>query len=223
MATKRTKTPAPAPAPADPDKTKTLEIAADPGKSRDRLMAELAMDGVAGNACTLLAFSRGTFGEMSLTDCSLALRDSVRAVSGGDLKTAETMLMAQAVALNAVFGELARRAALNMGGYLDATESYMRLALKAQGQCRATLETLAAIKNPPVVFARQANIAHGPQQVNNATAPGSVAPAAKPESAETELLEASDGQRLDTGATGTASGADPRVETVGAVHRAAYR
>ena len=43
----------------------------------------------------------------------------------------------------------------------------MRLALKAQGQCRATLETLATIKNPPVVFARQANIAQGPQQVNN--------------------------------------------------------
>ena len=42
----------------------------------------------------------------------------------------------------------------------------MRLSLKAQGQCRATLETLAVIKNPPV-FAHQANIAHGPQQVNN--------------------------------------------------------
>jgi hypothetical protein len=37
------------------------------------------------------------------------------------------------------------------------------LALKAQSQCRATLETLAAIKNPqPVAFVRQANIAHGP-------------------------------------------------------------
>jgi hypothetical protein len=48
----------------------------------------------------------------------------------------------------------------------------MRLALRAQGQCRATLETLAAIKNPPVVFARQANINNGgQQQVNNAPAP----------------------------------------------------
>ena len=41
------------------------------------------------------------------------------------------------------------------------------VAFKAQSQCRATLEALAAIKNPPVVFARQANIAQGPQQVNN--------------------------------------------------------
>jgi len=43
------------------------------------------------------------------------------------------------------------------------------MALKAQGQCRTTLETLAAIKNPPVLFAKRANIAHGPQHVNNGT------------------------------------------------------
>jgi hypothetical protein len=53
------------------------------------------------------------------------------------------------------------------GEYIDAADRYMRLALKAQGQCRATLETLAAIKNPPVVIARQANVSHGPQQINN--------------------------------------------------------
>jgi len=48
-----------------------------------------------------------------------------------------------------------------MGEYVDAADTDMRLALRAQSQCRATLETLAAIKNPPVVFANQANIAHG--------------------------------------------------------------
>ena len=42
-----------------------------------------------------------------------------------------------------------------------------KLALKAQSQCRATLETLAAIKNPPVIFVKQAN---GHQQVNNGVA-----------------------------------------------------
>ena len=48
---------------------------------------------------------------------------------------------------------------------------YLRLALKAQAQSRATAEALAAIKQGPVVIARQANIAHGPQQVNNGPAP----------------------------------------------------
>jgi len=43
--------------------------------------------------------------------------------------------------------------------------------MKAQNQCRMTLETLAAIKKPPVVFARQANInqGNGNQQVKNGT------------------------------------------------------
>ena len=51
---------------------------------------------------------------------------------------------------------------------MNQLDANLRLALKAQAQCRATLEALAAIKNPqPVFFVRQANIAHGPQQVNN--------------------------------------------------------
>jgi hypothetical protein len=58
------------------------------------------------------------------------------------------VLVAQAASLNSIFTELARRAGLNMGEYIGATESYMRLALKAQAQCRATIETLAAMKNP---------------------------------------------------------------------------
>jgi hypothetical protein len=45
------------------------------------------------------------------------------------------------------------------------------MALKAQNQCRMSLETLATIKKPPVVFARQANINNGgQQQVNNGAA-----------------------------------------------------
>jgi len=56
-----------------------------------------------------------------------------------------------------------------MGEYIKAAETYMRLALKAQSQCARTIEVLAAMKNPPVVFAKQANISHGHQQVNNGT------------------------------------------------------
>jgi hypothetical protein len=64
--------------------------------------------------------------------------------------------------------------------------------MKAQSQCRATLETLAAIKAGPVVIARQANIAHGPQQVNNGVAANNAqtpARAEQLESAKSELLE----------------------------------
>lgn len=45
-------------------------------------------------------------------------------------------------------------------------------------KCRATIETLAEIKNPrAVAFVTQANIAHGPQQVNNGVPANGVEPA----------------------------------------------
>jgi hypothetical protein len=48
-------------------------------------------------------------------------------------------------------------AALNMGQYLDAADKYMRLALKAQSQCRTTVEALGELKNlQPVAFIHQA-------------------------------------------------------------------
>ena len=66
--------------------------------------------------------------------------------------------------------DLARRATAQE--YLKTWEAYLRMAMKAQNQCRMTLETLAMIKNPPTVFAKQANINHGgQQQVNNGAAP----------------------------------------------------
>ena len=89
-------------------------------------------------------------------------------IEKGNMSRPEAMLMSQAHTLDELFNNLIRRAALNMGEYLQASETYFRLALKAQSQCRATLETLSAIKNPPVIFAKQANISTGNQQINNA-------------------------------------------------------
>jgi len=108
-----------------------------------------------------------------------------------------------------------------MGEYMKATDRYMRLALKAQSQRRAIMETLAAIKNPPVVYAKQANIANGPQQGDNGI-PCQFPPAqAGNSSAQTKLLEESyGGAYLDARAAGTAATGDPALETVGAVSRA---
>jgi hypothetical protein len=101
---------------------------------------------------------------------------------------------------------------------LPTFEINMRMALRAQNQCRATLETLAAIKNPPVVFAKQANVTTGPQQVNN----GVPAPAhvREIEIGQSQLLtEIHHGQRLDIGAPGEAVSLDPAMATVGEVDR----
>ena len=97
-----------------------------------------------------------------------ALEETVAAVRRGELGDAEALLMAQAVTLNTIFARCAVQASRNLEGqHLEGTERYLRLALKAQSQCRTTIETLAIVKNPTTIFARQANIAAGPQQVNN--------------------------------------------------------
>jgi hypothetical protein len=97
------------------------------------------------------------------------LESQVAKVHTGDLARPEAMLLCQSHTLDEIFYCLVRRSQANMEtGYPDACERYMRLALKAQSQSRTTLETLAEIKNPrSVAFVRQANIAHGAQQVNN--------------------------------------------------------
>ena len=164
---------------------------------------------------TIKAYS-GRFGDgLELRGLVSALSGKAETVNNGDLKNAEVMLTTQAHALEAIFNSLAQRAALNAGEYMGACETYLRLALKAQSQCRATLETLAAIKNPPVIYARQANIANGPQQVNN----GVPSQAREIENQQSKLLEAQHGERLDGTAAGAASGADPQLATVGEINR----
>jgi hypothetical protein len=80
------------------------------------------------------------------------------------------MLSAQAHTLDAMFNTLAQKASKAMSsGNVPSTEAYLRMALKAQSQCRTTLEAPAEIKAPrAVAFIRQANIAEK-QQVNNGT------------------------------------------------------
>ena len=79
-----------------------------------------------------------------------------------------------ALEIESVYSERAKEKQREAGGAVPQTsakapvETYFRLALKAQSQCRATLETLSTIKNPPVIFAKQANISTGNQQINNA-------------------------------------------------------
>jgi hypothetical protein len=127
-------------------------------------------------------------------------------------------LAIQAHTLDTIFNELARRSQANIGQYLDAADRYMRLALKAQSQCRATIETLAEIKNPkPVAFLQQANIANGPQQVNNAPTPAT-SRARESENQPNKLLEQQRNDWMDGETTGAAASGNTSVEAVAAVH-----
>jgi hypothetical protein len=144
-----------------------LRIVNEQGKTKERKMAETGLCAPTLNAITARNFVRPLMGENDLTEIVSVMQDKVAKVKAGDLSDMEATLTAQVVTLDVMFNELARRAGLNFGEYIKAAETYMRLALKAQAQTARTIEVLAALKNPPVVFAKQANISHGHQQVNN--------------------------------------------------------
>ncbi len=194
----------------------SFKVSESPGKSPERSLADTALHPTVGAAATVICFAKGTFGTLAITETVEALNDNVNAVKKGNLSGPEAMLVSQAHSLDAIFTELARRSALNMGEYIEASEKYMRLALKAQAQCRATIETLAAIKNPPLVIAKQANISNGPQQVNN----GSPLRAEVSSNRPNELLEHTYEQRLDPSAAGTTGRSDSALVPLEASNRA---
>jgi len=206
-----------APPKAEPSPSNTLHLPAADGADQATLLARTALRPSVRAAVTTQTISKG-FGQLDITALVDELASQIKGVNNGDLQRPEAMLIAQAHTLEAIFHELARRAAVNMGEYIAAAETYMRLALKAQSQCRATLETLAAIKNPaPVAFVQQANIAHGPQQVNNGAAPPEPSRARESENQPNKLLEQQHGNRLDFGATQATIGADPSVAAMGKI------
>lgn len=166
-------------------------------------------------------------GEADVGELVKDLRERVDKVIDGDMKPLEAMLFGQAMTLQTIFTSLARKATGQE--YLKQFQVNLTLALKAQAQCRATLEALAEIKNPrPVLITKQANISGGHQQVNNGTVPKSEqyaqahTHAGQNTSLQNGLLEAPHGNYLDTRAQGTAGGADPHLEAVAAGHRAAH-
>ncbi len=171
------------------------------------------------------AYSGNLLGkDASLAEMVKGLSDSMHRSKDGDLFTMEAMLIGQATALQTIFTSLARRAQ-------DQTqqrhfEAFLGLALKAQAQSRATISALVDLKFPrqQATFVKQANIAHGPQQVNNGAAPPpAVTHGEEAQPQQNKLLEVDHGQPggwLDTRATTTATRGHPAVETVEQVHRA---
>ena len=204
---------------------KALQVTQQPTEARSDALAHASLRPTVQAALTLMDYNKG-FGELSVNTLVDDLGKQCELASDGDLKRTEAMLTAQAHTLDAIFNSLARRAALNMGEYVNAAEIYMRLALKAQAQCRATLETLAAIKNPQsVAFVRQANISHGAQQVNNCDSGTSTLAGARGENStvQNELLEQTHGKRLEPGTASGTGRSNTQLETVGAVNGTADR
>lgn len=174
------------------------------------------------------AFKKNVVGKDADTMVMLeALQDCMREVKNGDLTALESMLIGQATALQTMFTSMALRASSQE--YLPNYQAFMALALKAQNQSRATIQSLVDLKYPKqATFVRQANIAHGPQQVNNGKVPTcTVSHAEKFAPPQNKLLEQDLEQdqmhRLDAGKTGAPGRGHSAMATVEKVHRPAKR
>ena len=221
MAAKKTKVVAKQKSDSEPLARKTVELTLMTGQTKEdqareyaRLMVspELAAYRVLSSADSMGSMVKmwGGIDVPSLTD---ELRDQAAAVNRGELNHIEAMLMNQATALQSLYARLTERA---MGqDHMPNFEGFMRMALRAQNQCRATLETLAAIKNPPIVFAKQANInqGNGNQQVNNGTS-DPASRAGEIINQPNELLEAQHGERMDTRTAGATIVKNPAMATL---------
>ena len=133
---------------------------------KEKAIKQLVQSPELTNSAVVLAYKGTIAGDrIDLSDILDSLQQSSEMLqSDAPLALTENILISQAQSLNAMFCDLAIKA--NNQKFIDNMDKFLRLALKAQSQCRATLETLANIKNPPIVFAKQANIAHH-QQINN--------------------------------------------------------
>jgi len=185
---------------------------------RQRLVARVALNPESQCAQVIEKYPNGLGNELDYPTLIEGLRVTFKDVSGGDLHAMEAMLISQATVLQNMFTSLAMRAADQT--QLKHYEVFLGLALKTQAQSRATISALVDLKYPrQATFVKQANIAHGPQQVNN----GAAAPthAKEIEAQPNELLEGSHGGTyLDLGAAPAAARSNPAVETVEQVQRA---
>jgi|RhiMethySRZTD1v2_1073278.scaffolds.fasta_scaffold441204_2 hypothetical protein len=133
-------------------------MATQPDQQLDQLMAETSIDQIqASNSShpAMRAFAGGqTFtkeisGEVDMLASISVLVEQIKEVKSGNLDCAEATLTAQANTLDLIFNSLAKKAAKS--STLNHYETFLRLALKAQSQCRTRYETLAELKSPDLL------------------------------------------------------------------------
>lgn len=142
-----------------------LKVPAESGRTAEQAFVSAQFSPAVGGAMVAIAIcQQGP--DLDLTQAALYLKDAGAVAAAGDLSKLQEMVAIQARTLDLVFGQFLRTATSQTN--FDIKEKYIRLALKAQSQCRASVESLAVMQQGPAIFARQANFAQGPQQVNNA-------------------------------------------------------
>ena len=157
-----------------------------------------------------------SMGQSHVQEIVEELQSHIKAVANDNMSRPQAMLVAQAHTLESVFVKLLSKALTTKN--LDVMERYMKLALKAQSQSRATIQTLSEVKMPrQFAFVQQANIGHQVQVTN--TLGGAVHGEPEIRFVPNELLEINDEQGLERTATTAAGRIDKDVAAMGVQHR----
>jgi hypothetical protein len=133
-----------------------------------RTLARVTLDPQTRNAALAMSFGSQMFGDQlkpEIAESSAVLAEEIQRALKGDLSLASRIHTSQAISLDALFTEMARRSGNNMGQYPDAAERYMRLALKAQAACRSTLDALARLHQPREQTVKHIHVNQGGQAV----------------------------------------------------------
>ena len=141
------------------------------------------------------------------------LQEQATAANSNDPSQIGAMLINQATALQSLFARLTEKALSTER--ISNCEAFMRMALRAQSQCRSTLETLSSIKTPSIVYAEQANVTTGPQQVNNHVSNSSHVREIK--NGQTKLSGESNELQPDSRASSYEGQVDTTLETLGEI------
>lgn len=148
---------------------RVLTVEAEKGETEPDTMARVMVAPFMRHGCLAQAVATKAFGKLpgepDFDNFGKAIKARAKAVLDGDLALATELLVAQAVTLDALFAELARRSTVNFGDYPLAAERYARLAFKAQANSRATLEALAKLHQPREQTVRHVHVNEGGQAV----------------------------------------------------------
>lgn len=121
------------------------------------------------NAMSASLFANKVLGDAiqspGIMDCVKHTLSLTEHAVAGDLTIVSRTLVSQAMTLDSMFTEFARRAAINMGDFPQAAERYGRLAMKAQTNCRTTLDALTKLHQPSEQTVKHVHVNEGAQAV----------------------------------------------------------
>lgn len=151
-----------------PGETGKLQLEKRADEKIGRTLARITLDPQTRNANLAMSFGSQMFGDQlkpDIAESSAVLAEEIQLAMKGDLSLASRIYTSQAISLDTLFTELARRSGNNMGQYPDAADRYMRQALKAQAACRSTLEALARLHQPREQTVKHVHVNDGGQAV----------------------------------------------------------